>query len=805
MDYCFPRAGGEATETVLVLRERPHRMTMSTIVPMKGASVEWCVRRVLAFIKEIGLEGNDIVLKPDQEPAIVSLMTEIAARRKAKTIPEHLPVASSQSNGYVERAIQSVSGQARVMLDALEARVGQSCRGSGTAALAWLIEHASVLWNRYAVSSDGKTAYERLRGKKSRVLGVEFGEKVHWRRAIPSGQRNNKLGSVWMDGVYLVHKTLSGESIVGNKEGVFRTRTIRRVPVEDRWRFELIQEVAGVPWKCSPQSDEAEQVVQDAVQPSPSDSPVMPPEPPHVVCKEEAPWRLYVKTDLLKQIGYTPGCPGCRALQTRRTRVGHSDECRKRAVDAMKDTAIGRERITAAKRREDEFLARAFQESDEKLIKRARSAEDSNADKPNTVVPGDGGAGNGIVASPQDASMSTVPADNNVDTPMSVLSVSSSSGAVGPVNIASSSSSQSMPGLKRSRDPADDGDQDLHRDGDIGMSSLAICECPAAEDFRSDLVPEVFSVDYDGVLSVAESCDSTGIGAVVGAWEEEVCGADEPITLVPSNESLKTKFDPEQNRQRIVPAAILPTFTEWSDEGLFDDLTGEILPADLVKAAKKEELSEMYRRSVWTEVSVADSMEATGRPPIPVRWVITNKGDSSNYNVRARLVAKHIVAKYGGKGIHDLFAAVPPFEMMKLLLVRAVTGGISRGPVPVSGRARGVRKRMFIDVSKAHLYAPVDVDVDTFVDLPRECRKEGVCGKLNYWLYGMRPASRGWETEYTKKLKDLGFTPGKASPCCFHRSSDGISVVVHGDDFVFEGCSDAFPEIVKKLSPTLDY
>ena len=105
------------------------------------------------------------------------------------------------------------------------------------------------------------------------------------------------------------------------------------------------------------------------------------------------------------------------------------------------------------------------------------------------------------------------------------------------------------------------------------MSSLAICECPAAEDFRSDLVPEVFSVDYDGALSVAESCDCTGIGAVVGAWEEEVCGDDDPVALVPSEEFLKTKFDPEQNRQWIVPAAILHTFTERNDEGLFDGLT----------------------------------------------------------------------------------------------------------------------------------------------------------------------------------------------------------------------------------------
>ena len=33
MDYCFLGAEGESTETVLVVRERPHRMTMSTVVP----------------------------------------------------------------------------------------------------------------------------------------------------------------------------------------------------------------------------------------------------------------------------------------------------------------------------------------------------------------------------------------------------------------------------------------------------------------------------------------------------------------------------------------------------------------------------------------------------------------------------------------------------------------------------------------------------------------------------------------------------------------------------------------------------
>lgn len=70
---------------------------------------------------------------------------------------------------------------------------------------------------------------------------------------------------------------------------------------------------------------------------------------------------------------------------------------------------------------------------------------------------------------------------------------------------------------------------------------------------------------------------------------------------------------------------------------------------------------------------------------------------------------------------------------------------------------------------------------------------------MNYWLYGMRPSSKGWETAYAKRLRAIGFLPGKASPCCFHRAKDGVSVVVHGGDFVFEGPSSSFPMIAEAL------
>ena len=103
---------------------------------------------------------------------------------------------------------------------------------------------------------------------------------------------------------------------------------------------------------------------------------------------------------------------------------------------------------------------------------------------------------------------------------------------------------------------------------------------------------------------------------------------------------------------------------------------------------------------------------------------------------------------------------MPPFELVRALLVKAVRR---------RDRKMKVRKAPFVDVSKAHLYAPVGVGIRNYVALPPECGKPGVCGLLNFWLYGMRPASNGWQEEYTRQLLAMGFKPGEASPCCFYR------------------------------------
>ncbi len=116
-------------------------------------------------------------------------------RAPAKTMLEQSPVGSSASNGVVERGILTVEGQIRVLRDALKGRIKEDVP-SDHAVLSWLVEFAAVLVNRYEVGHDGKTPYERSRGKKSKLLGLEFGELLNFRRAPISG-RLAKLDSLW--------------------------------------------------------------------------------------------------------------------------------------------------------------------------------------------------------------------------------------------------------------------------------------------------------------------------------------------------------------------------------------------------------------------------------------------------------------------------------------------------------------------------------------------------------------------------------------------------------------------------------
>ena len=94
---------------------------------------------------------------------------------------EEAPVKQSKSNGLVERAVQDIEGGVRAMFIALQERLGLKMQAKERI-VAFIPEYVAYLMNRLMVGADGKSVYERLKGKAPSVLGVEFGEKVMYKK-----------------------------------------------------------------------------------------------------------------------------------------------------------------------------------------------------------------------------------------------------------------------------------------------------------------------------------------------------------------------------------------------------------------------------------------------------------------------------------------------------------------------------------------------------------------------------------------------------------------------------------------------
>ena len=159
------------------------------------------VDKGLEFIAESGDASNKILVKTDQENAIEYFVKELVeARSEGKTIVEESPVKSSQSNGLTERAVQEIGGRVRCLWIGLQMRLGRSL-DARERIVAFIPEYASYILNHLQVGGDGKVPYERVRGKRHQITGLEFGEKVLFRHK--EGNKLPKLESRWEKGIFV--------------------------------------------------------------------------------------------------------------------------------------------------------------------------------------------------------------------------------------------------------------------------------------------------------------------------------------------------------------------------------------------------------------------------------------------------------------------------------------------------------------------------------------------------------------------------------------------------------------------------
>ena len=94
-------------------------------MPTKGSPGMFAVDKCLEFIKELGDNEGNIIVKNDKEPSIQFLINDfVKAGEDGQTVLEESPVKSSGSNGIIERS-QGVEGQMGAFFLALKREWGR--------------------------------------------------------------------------------------------------------------------------------------------------------------------------------------------------------------------------------------------------------------------------------------------------------------------------------------------------------------------------------------------------------------------------------------------------------------------------------------------------------------------------------------------------------------------------------------------------------------------------------------------------------------------------------------------------------
>ena len=315
----------------------------SSVVPAQGVD-QYAINFVMACLNECGY--TRVIMKSDDEPAIKALKEAVKGATKVEVILEEAKTGDHQANGAVEQAVNETKKQVRAMKSWLEEKLGVVI-DDRHAILTWLARHANFLITRYRIGQDGKTGYERLKGKRWKRPMVAFGERIWFRPLKSYTAGDDDLAPRLITGVYVGTHGRNGDVLVMTDKGVIKGGSVKKTAADQRWSKENFTDLKGTPWKMRPQ------VEGDMDAPIPIDLPPaegrLMPEP---VARDgnSGPRNLYVRRRDVEG-NPTPGCEGCHAILVGLPARAHSNECRTLVQQRLLQTDDGRARVEQARKR----------------------------------------------------------------------------------------------------------------------------------------------------------------------------------------------------------------------------------------------------------------------------------------------------------------------------------------------------------------------------------------------------------------------------------------------------------------------
>ena len=374
------RRRGEIVKCVIV-RCTLSKALFAHVVPHKGVDEQNLIAdMILSDVEWLG--HSRIVMKSDGEPAVQALVKRVIelAKVEVQTLEQVSQETSaayeSQSNGSTEVGIQLVRGLFRTLRLCLEERI-QKVVPVTHPLTAWLLEHTALLYTAMVRGEDGHTAWGRARGRAFRQQLVGFGESVLFRHPSkgPGHAPDGNMGTLGGEGVFLGYNRAQNTFVVGTMDGrITFCRSISRRPEQQRWNPTALAAIDTLPnyGKSRPAAERVPLRERDA-EAQPEDG------APEAL-KPATLRRMRINKQDLDKYGYDESCGQCKHIQRYgKAQPGkqHSEQCRRRVLEAMSQDDQGRARLRAEEERLDRTTAEHVEHGD-----RRRQAD---TDVPNIV------------------------------------------------------------------------------------------------------------------------------------------------------------------------------------------------------------------------------------------------------------------------------------------------------------------------------------------------------------------------------------------------------------------------------------
>ncbi len=766
-------ADREAGGTILVIHDAVTKTIFAHAVQQKGAGDGDVLEKVVGNIESLGY--GKINLRCDAEPSAIDIINGVKAMRMHTTILEVTPKQSSASNGAVERAIGELMGQIRTMKSCLEDDLKMKIDANENI-MKWLVSHAAMTISRYQVGKDGRTAYERLKGRQCTKQITKFAEQVLYKVTKRKGEHDEKCEARWEYATWLGIYPKTNEHIVCHRDGVIKCRCIRRLRDDLKWNGNIVKGINATPWEWKISCDEKRGGEADRAN---GDGPTTVPIEARI--PKGTMKRMYIRKSDVTRYGETKACAGCRAVLTGKRGVPHTEACRLRIEERIREHEPSRaekDQERSSKQIAEEIEnavkvtvdgdaqdihqcidARDIQHGGDKskmvmLLKHIRSA------KPSMVI---------LQAIEEHKQWSNEIKGEQINNGGVYVEFYKGEKVMDKLNGELQIDGKDMKYVHTNRH------NHVNRSGtaiNVKTNSHAVVDTLRHSGNGANRKVGTYNIQNEKqgeqVVNISKSMGrdlTTATIRHVNYTRNRILDIDG----VEINSDEDDKHDEQVTMDADGHWWRLANASEWV---AYDDVAGTELCAEKVRQARREELECFRQMNVYDAVK-REVAQQRNKNIIDVRWIDINKGDNDNPNYRSRLVGK----EFRQSVQPELFAATPPIESMKILLhIAASTHG-----------NKLTNSIMVNDIRRAYFYAPALREV--YIELPEEDERKakGYIGVLRKSLYGTRDAARNWQVTYSDHLKKIGFSQCSFSPCVFYHSVRKLYCMVHGDDYLSVG------------------